>query len=226
LSTQVINLDGVYHQYKGQNAPALTIPSWQVEQNQHVFLYGDSGSGKSTLLSLLSGVLTPNKGKVEILGQDITTLSSTKRDEFRAKHIGVVFQTFNLIPYLSVLENIQLAAYFAKGKPQKVEERVKQLLQELRLDASVLKKPVNQLSIGQQQRIAIIRALINEPELLLVDEPTSALDASARDAFLNILIETSSANNTSMVFVSHDKSIERYFNQSVDIRSLTEQKEQ
>ncbi|NVK24008.1 MAG: ABC transporter ATP-binding protein [Gammaproteobacteria bacterium] len=223
MSSPVIKLEGISHRYKQKNAPSLVIPAWQVESQQQVFLHGDSGSGKSTLLNLLSGVLTPTEGSIEVLGENLTKMSSAQRDQFRAQNIGVVFQTFNLIPYLSVLENIQLAVYFASKSQHQVIERAEHLLSNLHLDLNILKKPVSQLSIGQQQRVAIVRALINEPELLLVDEPTSALDASARDAFLNVLINTSKTNNTSMIFVSHDKAIEHYFSQSVEITALTEQ---
>ena len=220
MSSPVIQLDNLCHQYKQQKVPSLVIPHWQVEQNQQVFLHGDSGSGKSTLLNLLSGVLTPTSGSIQILAQHLETMSNSQRDRFRAQNIGVVFQTFNLVPYLSVLKNIELAVYFAKSDKQHLTARIEQLLNKLNLSLDLLHKPVNQLSIGQQQRVAIVRALINEPQLLLVDEPTSALDASARDAFLSVLVEMSKEHNTSMVFVSHDKSIEKYFSSSVEIESL------
>ena len=220
MSSPVIQLDNLCHHYKQQKVPSLVIPHWQVEQNQQVFLHGDSGSGKSTLLNLLSGVLTPTSGSIQILAQHLETMSNSQRDRFRAQNIGVVFQTFNLVPYLSVLKNIELAVYFAKGDKQHLTAKIEQLLNKLNLSLDLLHKPVNQLSIGQQQRVAIVRALINKPQLLLVDEPTSALDASARDAFLSVLVEMSKEHNTSMVFVSHDKSIENYFSSSVEIESL------
>lgn len=225
MSSPVIQVDDLYHTYQSEKSPSLFIPDWQVNKEEQVFLYGDSGSGKSTLLNLLSGVLAPTSGNIEILGENLTTMSNSQRDSFRAQHIGVVFQTFNLVPYLTVFENIGLAVYFAKGSKRQLTERTLALLSSLNLSPDVLNKPVCQLSIGQQQRVAIVRALINEPELLLVDEPTSALDASARDAFLNVLLDLSRTKKTSMVFVSHDKSIETYFTSSLDIASLVSQQE-
>lgn len=230
VSEYALALSNVRHQYHKKNAsgPVLSIPQWQVKQGDHVFLHGDSGSGKSTLLNLLSGVLTPTSGSINLLGQDICQLSSAKRDAFRANHIGVVFQTFNLIPYLPVIKNIQLAAYFAGKKSankdmQAVRTRAEEMLSHLNLSVEVLDKPVNQLSIGQQQRVAIVRALVNAPEILLVDEPTSALDASARDAFMKVLLSVSKEAQTTLIFVSHDQSLRDYFSIATDIQTLFEE---
>lgn len=217
-----VELNQVSHQYSSSRVDTLpfVIPRWQVERGEHVFLHGDSGSGKSTLLNLLSGILTPQSGDIKILDHAINHMSSSKRDLYRAKHIGVVFQTFNLIPYLSIFKNVQLAAYFAKNDVHEVKSRVLELMSILHLDSKLLNVAVNELSIGQQQRVAIIRAVINSPELLLVDEPTSALDASARDAFMELLSKVASASQMAMIFVSHDQSLETYFKTKTDIRSL------
>jgi putative ABC transport system ATP-binding protein len=147
-------------------------------------------------------------------------MSGRQRDKFRAQHIGVVFQQFNLIPYLSVMKNIQLANYFASSGNKAIEESAKALLSKLKLPLTTLDKRSSELSVGQQQRVAIARALINAPEILLVDEPTSALDMSARDAFMQVLIETCDAANTTMVFVSHDMSLKDYFKASVAMPEL------
>lgn len=220
MSSPVIQIDRLTHTYKRQHSQPLEIAHWQVLPGQRIFLYGESGSGKSTLLSLLSGILTPTSGELSVLGNDLSAMSSAKRDKFRARHIGVVFQSFNLIPYLSVLQNIQLASYFGKRHWQKAAERAKTLLSSLKLSEDILAQPVSQLSIGQQQRVAIVRALINEPELLLVDEPTSALDASARDAFMKMLIDISEQTNTTLIFVSHDQGLKQYFDIQTDIKTL------
>lgn len=220
-----INLKGVRHSYgKSSNETVLSIPHWQLAQGERVFLQGDSGSGKTTLLNLLSGVLTPTEGSIELLGQPFSSLSARRRDAFRARHIGVVFQQFNLVPYLSVLKNIQLANYFAAKRDKHIEESVSGLLAKLNLPADVMHKPANTLSVGQQQRVAIARALINQPELLLVDEPTSALDASARDAFMDILLNMCETAGASLVFVSHDMSLKRFFSTSIDMPSLCQGK--
>jgi len=227
LSVPAVEVIDLHHKYDSskRSAGAIAVPHWQVTKGEHVFLHGESGSGKSTLLNLLSGVLSPKSGQVRILNQDLTTLSNRQRDAFRAQHIGVVFQSFNLIPYLSVWKNIQLATHLAKKYTTSTKEKAKQLLLSLKLDTQLLDKPVNQLSIGQQQRVAIVRALINEPELLLVDEPTSALDASAKDAFMKVLLDLSKRRNITMVFVSHDKSLMHYFDTATEVSSLIKSRE-
>lgn len=224
-TTLGINMQNVQHRYdQSSTAAVLSIPHWQVKQGDRVFLHGDSGSGKTTLLNLLSGILTPTEGTIELLEQPFSTLSARRRDALRARHIGVVFQQFNLVPYLSVLKNIQLANYFAAKRDKHIEETANTLLAKLNLPANVMHKPANTLSVGQQQRVAIARALINQPELLLVDEPTSALDASARDAFMDILLNMCENAGASLVFVSHDMSLQRFFSTSIDMPSLCQGK--
>jgi len=132
----------------------------------------------------------------------------------------VVFQQFNLIPYLSVLKNIQLASYFAKTGNTKIEQEANALLLALKLPTTILQKAANTLSVGQQQRVAIARALINKPKLLLVDEPTSALDAASRDAFIALLIDLCKQHSITLVFVSHDMHLQQFFKLSVDVTSL------
>ncbi len=217
-----VTLDNVRYQYGGAKAKSTKfyIPRWDVEENDTVFLHGESGSGKSTLLAMLSGMLVPDQGDVTVLGQSLPSMSNRKRDAFRAQNIGVVFQTFNLIPYLSILNNIELAAYLAGKDKRDIRKRAEQLMVSLNMSAELFERPVSQLSIGQQQRVAIVRALINAPRLLLVDEPTSALDASARDAFMDLLMAVVAENNTAMVFVSHDQALAKHFAKSVDIASV------
>ena len=216
---KAIYIEQLLHRYK-KNQSGIFIPEWSVMQGQRIFLHGESGSGKTTLLNLLAGVITPNKGTIQISGCDFSSLPARKKDKFRAQHIGVVFQQFNLIPYLSVLKNIQLAVYFGKSTTTNVEQDSERLLSDLKLPTDVLHQKAGNLSVGQQQRIAIARALINQPELLLVDEPTSALDATARDAFMQVLIEMCEKNQTTLVFVSHDMQLKQYFKTSVQMSSL------
>jgi putative ABC transport system ATP-binding protein len=198
----------------------MMIPRWVVSQGEHVFLHGESGSGKTTIMNLISGILLPSEGSIHIFGEDICAMSNRKRDLYRAKNIGVVFQRFNLISYLSVLKNIELATYLAKNTSIDTQSEALALLNKLQLPRHILQQQVGQLSVGQQQRVAIARALINKPRLLLVDEPTSALDASARDAFMQVLMELCGAHNTTLVFVSHDAYLQRHFAIATDIHSL------
>lgn len=221
--TFAVELDQVVHRYPNQQGQ-FCFSTWQVSQGARIFLHGPSGSGKTTLLNLLSGVLVPESGTVSILGQPFSALSARKRDKFRAQHIGVVFQQFNLIPHLSVIKNIELAAYFA-GNKQSVRTSAEQLLALLKLPMTLLDTAASSLSVGQQQRVAIARALINKPEVLLVDEPTSALDADARDAFMQVLIALCESMNTTLIFVSHDQALREYFSDYVSVKSLQQEEQ-
>lgn len=203
MSSPVIEFDNVTYSYPQSNR-VLNIEHWQVHQGQKLFLAGDSGCGKSTLLNVISGILMPTNGHVSVLGQQLNQLSSSQRDVFRAQNIGVVSQSFNLIPYLSVLKNIELACYLAANKTPDLTTLVQAMLSRLHLPVDVLHHPVTRLSVGQQQRVAIARALINKPRLLLVDEPTSALDKGAAQAFIELLLEIADEEGTTLLFVSHD----------------------
>lgn len=217
-----ISVDALTFSYTPDSQPVLNIPQWKVSDNQHVFLSGPSGSGKSTLLNLLSGTLTPTSGSISLLGESFSSLSPRQRDKFRAQHIGVVFQQFNLISYLSVEQNIHAAVYFAQKQTTNAvtSQRLLSLLEALRLPQSILKQKADALSIGQQQRVAIARALINSPELLIVDEPTSALDTAARDSFMALLKNV--AKDSTMVFVSHDMGMASHFDTTYRIDDLSE----
>jgi putative ABC transport system ATP-binding protein len=208
--------------FQGSSLPVLSIPAWQVARNERVFLQGESGSGKSTLLGLLAGLQLPTLGEVEILGARMSALGVGKRDRFRAKHLGVVFQQFNLIPYLSALENVLLAAQFGTSDRRGARQRAIELLESVNLPSSLHDRKAAALSIGQQQRVAIVRALINEPSLLLVDEPTSALDHNNRDAFLALLFDMLADMDCAMVFVSHDPTIGRLFDKHVRLAELNQ----
>jgi putative ABC transport system ATP-binding protein len=218
-----INVEKLRFSYaKQQQGPSadLEIEKWQVSAGQHVFLRGESGSGKSTLLNLLAGILSPDSGTISLLDEPFSTLSSRKRDAFRAKHIGVVYQQFNLIPFVSVLKNVQLAAHFGKTKTSDVGKFLSDLLPRLELPIECMHKKASQLSVGQQQRVAIARALVNNTDILLVDEPTSALDANARDAFMQVLIELCKQYGTTLLFVSHDAYLQSYFEHVIDMKAL------
>ncbi len=195
--------------YDNSKKVVLDIPQWSVQSGEQVFLHGPSGAGKSTLLNLLAGILLPTSGTIDILGKRINGLSGSQRDRWRARHIGVVFQQFNLIPYLGAVDNIKLAAHF--GGTANATGRATELLQALDIEMALHQQPATQLSIGQQQRVAIARALINQPELLIVDEPTSALDTPNRNAFMSLLLEQVAQHQTALVFVSHDLTLAERF---------------
>ncbi len=217
--TPAVSVSELTFRYTNGAPPVLAIRSWEVGRRECVFLYGESGSGKSTLLNLIAGLQVPQSGSLGVLGTDLADLSVRQRDRFRAKHVGVVFQQFNLIPYLSVVDNVLLAAHFG-GQQQSGRDRTNELLDAVNLPLQLGGRRADQLSIGQQQRVAIVRALVNAPELLLVDEPTSALDTVNRDAFLDLLFDVVEAQRSAMVFVSHDPTIAERFENKTAISDL------
>ena len=210
---------------KDQNS-ILDIPSLTIQTGEHVFIKGPSGSGKSTLLSLLTGIHTPSTGEIYLLGKNITHLTSYQRDQFRADHIGYIFQQLNLLPHLSVLDNVLLPCYFSKKRRQNLSSSpvpsAKQLLSNLHISNHDMKKKVNQLSVGQQQRVAAARAFIGSPDLILADEPTSSLDIDNRDDFLALLKEQAVQHKATLIFVSHDPFLEKTFHRIIDLPTLNQ----
>ena len=211
MNMSAIKISNLQYLWPESDDLTIDIPALQVDRKGSVFLQGASGSGKSTLLSLLAGTLKASSGALEVLGTDLNSLSPRQRDRFRAEHIGIVFQQFNLIPFLTVLGNLKLASRFVNQSGEATEQRARELLESLRLDPAILERRADRLSVGQQQRVAIARAFINEPEILLADEPTSALDAEARDLFMKLLMSVREATDCTLIFASHDSSLARFF---------------
>ncbi len=220
----VISLDRVRFRWPGQPSDIIDIDELRLDAGEHLFVRGSSGSGKTTLLNLLSGVQTPSSGTIKLLGTDLSALSASRRDQFRADHIGVVFQQFNLLPYLSTLENVTLACAFSSRKKARstastdVATTARQLLRALNLDDEMHKAPVNKLSVGQQQRVAVARELIGGPEILIADEPTSALDTDNRDRFLDLLFREAESQGCTLVFVSHDAQLSERFSRTLELQ--------
>ena len=186
-------------------------------------LLGDSGSGKSTLLSLICGTLVAQAGRIEVDGEDIGRLSAARRDRFRAERIGVIFQQFNLLPHASVADNIALPLLFAPGRRKRAGEirsETGRLLTAMGLDTALLSTKASRLSIGQQQRVAVARALIGQPGLVLADEPTSALDARAQAGFLDLLFGRLREAGGTLVMVSHDERLADRFDRVVQIADI------
>ena len=198
---------------------AINIDSFTVEQGERLFIHGASGSGKSTLLSVIAGLLTVKNGELKVLGHSFSQMSDRQKDRFRAKHIGFVFQQFNLIPYLSAQDNISLPAKISGLQKRLYSTRIRSLMDSLLLEEGLLNQRADQLSIGQQQRVAVARALINEPEILIADEPTSALDEEAKDEFMDLLLKTQQRTGSTVIFVSHDRALMKHFNKH---QSMTE----
>jgi putative ABC transport system ATP-binding protein len=207
------------------HAPVLDIPSFEVAIGEHLFLRGPSGSGKSTLLGLVGGVLTPQHGHVSLFGQRLDLLSAAERDHFRADHLGFIFQWFNLVPYLSVMDNVLLPTLFSRHRREQAgatpATEAKRLLAALGLtDPALLSRAVTSLSIGQQQRVAAARALLGRPRLLIADEPTSSLDHDARTAFVDLLLQEATAAAATVLFVSHDLSLAPRFGRAVALAEI------
>ena len=221
----VIELSELRYRWPKQTRDALYIPHLQVKQGEHLFIKGASGSGKTTLLNLLAGILTPSAGSIQLLGQALERLSGARRDRLRADHMGVIFQQFNLLPYLSVRENIQLPCEFSAQRNRQAGNlslSTAHLLQQLGLEVGLERRAVTDLSVGQQQRVAVARALMGSPELIIADEPTSALDTDMRDSFLKLLFQQAEAQHSTIVFVSHDPYIAPYFSRVVDLNELNQ----
>lgn len=208
----VIELKNLRFRWPGKQGWQLALAQLQLEAGQHLFIRGASGSGKTTLLNLLSGITTPDEGELWLQQTAMHRLSPSKRDTLRARQIGVVFQQLNLIPYLSVLDNVLLIARFANEKVPGLQARAALLLEHLGLDAALHGQKASSLSVGQQQRVAIARALLLRPALLIADEPTSALDADNRDAFMKLMLAEADESGTTVIFVSHDQALQGYFN--------------
>ena len=195
--SELLKLCDLKFRWKKSLALTLDLEDISIAKGRKVFMKGPSGSGKTTLLNLIAGVMTPESGSVEINGTNLATLSGAKRDRFRANHIGFIFQMFNLIPYLSVLENVTLALKFSRERQQRLkqnaEAEARDILNRLGLPDELIRRKVTELSIGQQQRVAAARAIIGNPPLLIADEPTSALDADTRESFIKLLFDESLA---------------------------------
>ena len=222
----VIELSDLSYAWPG-HPPCLALAELRIEAGAQVFVHGPSGCGKSTLLNLLAGVLRPDAGHLRLLGHELTALRAGRRDRFRADHVGFIFQQFNLIPYLSVLDNVLLPCRFSRRRATRALEQstglqreAARLLEHLDLDPSLWRRPATALSVGQQQRVAAARALIGEPALVLADEPTSALDADARHGFLKLMAGECARSGAALLFVSHDRELERDFDRAIDLREL------
>ena len=209
-------------EYHYRDSKKIIFPEIEVERGERLLIRGFSGCGKTTLLSLIAGALKLQNGDINFDGNEYSKMSSLLLDKFRADHIGYIFQTLNLIPFLSVSENIALGIKFSKSRKSKVNDfnqEIIRLVSSLGLGKEVLKTPVNRLSIGQQQRVAVARALLGKPDLILADEPTSALDSGTTKKFLNEVMETFDSTRQAIIMVSHDTSIAPYFDSVIDFNS-------
>lgn len=224
-----ILLENVVFAYGADTAPIINIENFRLDKNATLLLEGESGSGKSTLLNLLCGILKADSGKVVVGKQNLSQTSAVKRDLLRAREIGVVFQRFNLVPYLSALDNVLLAISLANKKSPKTAKKdanqpqrmyANELFRAVNLEPQLLQIPTIKLSFGQKQRVGIVRALINRPQLLLLDEPTSALDGKNKDSFMQMLKDCLSISPATVVCVAHDTSLRPHFAHNIALKQI------
>ncbi|MGI9325916.1 MAG: ABC transporter ATP-binding protein [Pseudomonadales bacterium] len=221
----ILNLSDVRFRWPGRASFALNVPAFRLEQSETVLLLGESGSGKSTLLSLICGTLLPDYGTMNVSGVDMGSLSDAGRDRLRAEQIGVIFQQFNLLPFATVADNILLPLRFAPNRRSRAKvpfEEATRLCRSLGLPGDLLGKRASALSVGQQQRVAVARALIGQPPLMIADEPTSSLDAGSQNAFLDLMFGQIGEIGASLLMVSHDPRLGERFDRVVELSDIAE----
>lgn len=201
-----------------RSLPIVRISSWSVRKGERIALLGPSGSGKSTLLHLIGGILAVDRGTIEVSGELISGMNEMQRDRFRAKTVGYVFQDFHLMPSLTAKQNVELVmkSNLAKGERNKL---IEQWFERVGLAGKMNQRPY-QLSRGQQQRVAIIRALINQPPLILADEPTGSLDWETAALIMKLLLDICEENNTTLLTVTHDLHLAQLYPATVQIDNI------
>ncbi len=223
MTAPILKIESLNFTWPGDAVPVIDGLNMEVERDQRVFLAGASGSGKSTLLALIGGLVAPASGTVRFAGQDLATLSGAARDRFRADHLGVIFQQFNLLPWLNPVANVLLGCQFSRVRRQRAgdaDEAARNMLEGMGLPEDRWTRRADELSVGQQQRVAAARALIGQPDLVLADEPTSALDADHRDAFVELLFAEAERAGSAVLFVSHDRALATRFDVTLELAEI------
>lgn len=220
-----ISLNNLSFTWPGAAAPVLRHVTLHINAGERILLRGPSGAGKSTVLSAISGVVDVPVGAVEVAGKDVGALAARKRDRFRADHMGLIFQVFNLLPWLSARDNILMPCCFSPRRRSRLtappDVEADRLMDALGLDvATVGPAKASALSVGQQQRVAAARALIGSPEVILADEPTSALDPEAKDQFMRLLSQQAQDSGAALLVVSHDPGLERHFDRTLEFAQV------
>lgn len=227
----MVHLESLRLRWHAQQPWVLDIPELHIASGERLFLHGPSGCGKSTLLGVIAGVNQGQSGQVTVQGQALQTLSSRARDRFRVDTIGFIFQQFNLIPYLSVLDNVLLPCRFSKVRSQRLllqgktpQAEAKRLLEQLDVSPDLYSKQAMHLSVGQQQRVAAARALLGAPPLIIADEPTSSLDAARQQRFIELLMQECSDSGATLLFVSHDQRLAELFPRQIALDDINHAK--
>ena len=213
---EILQLKKSFRGPDGTQQLIIDVPQFTLAERAHVALAGESGSGKTTFLHLIAGILTPDSGSIKLAGQDLAGLPEGERDQLRARNIGYIFQTFNLLPGYTCLENVLLGMSFGPGADRNFAET---LLKRVGLGERLYHYP-RQLSTGQQQRVAVARALANRPKLVLADEPTGNLDHQNARESLKLIRETCHENGAALLLVSHDRETLAAFEAVVQLEQI------
>lgn len=223
MNETIIKIDSLRFHWSKKSSFKIYISGFTVKRGEKILLLGESGSGKTTLLSLIAGFLDPLSGEININGKSINSLTSSKKDKFRADNFGIIFQQFNLLPYANIIDNIILPLYFSKRRSIHIKNRrdvAMTLCRRLKLPDDIAESKASSLSVGQQQRVAVARALIGNPPLIIADEPTSSLDTETQEKFLDLMFEQIDQNKSTLLMVSHDKSLSRRFDRIINIKDI------
>lgn len=219
----LLELKNLRYAWPGDPHPVIDLEYLGLDCGEKAFMFGPSGSGKSTLLALIAGLISPQRGQILFQNQELNALGGAGRDRFRAEHLGVIFQQFNLLPWLDLTGNVELPCRFSKARAAragKVRRAAESLLASMGLAPGLWHRRSDSISVGQQQRVAAARALIGRPELILADEPTSALDHDRRVEFLDLLFRQVDAAQSTLLFVSHDRELADRFDRAIDLTRL------
>jgi putative ABC transport system ATP-binding protein len=221
LVAGMIDIHDLRKEYRrdGSVTVACSVRQLTIERGEQVALIGRSGVGKSTLLNMIAGLVLPTHGSVHVAGVDVARLGEAARDRFRAEHIGMVFQTFHLLQPFTAFENVVLGALFAKHVDRSTRARATELLERVGLGDRAQHRP-NELSVGQMQRVAICRALINRPDLVLADEPLGNQDPETGRRVLELLLEIARDEGRTVLMVTHDLNSAQLMQRTVDLAAL------
>ena len=212
----VTNLEKAYASPEGSQSRIINVPHFEINAGQQIALRGSSGAGKTTFLNLIAGILQADNGSIVLAGEEMTALPESGRDGLRARHIGYIFQTFNLLAGYTALENVMLGMMFGKGIDTNFAQH---LLERVGLGDRMEYRP-SQLSVGQQQRVAVARAVANQPRLVLADEPTGNLDYHHSNEAVTLIREICHENNAALLIVSHDSGVLGQFEDAKDFAQV------